>query len=85
MFGEMERDGVFGYLHVQRRSRLETMFPVDREPEKIDVEFPRLRFVEDPENGNGVRECHDGLLVIPAPALQVFSSPWAIRLRECCT
>jgi hypothetical protein len=39
-----------GDLHVQQRSGLEPMLPVDREAEELHVELAGLALVEDPQN-----------------------------------
>jgi len=55
----MERQ--LGDLHVKRKAVLEPMLPIEGEAEKIQVEFPRLRFIENPPDGNAALKDHYGL------------------------
>src|SRR5690606_10879366 len=44
---------VAAHLHIERQLRLEAVLPVDREPEKAEIELPRLRLIEAAKDGDG--------------------------------
>ena len=46
VLGDVEHNAVAADMHVERRGRVEPVFPVDLETEPIDIEFARLGFVE---------------------------------------
>ena len=52
---------MFGGVHVDREVLAEAMFPVDRESKEVDVELPRLCYVENSQNRRCSSEFHTRL------------------------
>ena len=52
MFGQVQDAPIPRHLHIQRKSWLESMLPIDVETKEIDVKLPRFAVGEDPKNRN---------------------------------
>jgi hypothetical protein len=49
MMPQMQNAAIFRDLHVERQVRFKAMLPIQSEAQEIEIEFLRLRFVEDAE------------------------------------
>ncbi|MNC60957.1 hypothetical protein D3C75_1108710 [compost metagenome] len=58
VFAEVKRQAGAGDLHIQRQVFTETVLPIERETEKIQIKFPGLFNREDAKNGDSGGEFH---------------------------
>ena len=58
MLGQMQNAAIFRDLHVERQVRFKAMLPIQSEAQEIEIEFLRLRFVEDAEDGDRCSQLH---------------------------
>lgn len=59
VLAEVQAHSAARHLHVERRMGLETVLPVDREAEEINVELARLLNREDAEHRDDALDVHD--------------------------
>jgi hypothetical protein len=59
MFGQMNDELATPRLEVQRKVCFKTMFPIDLEPEELDVELSCLRLRENAQQRYRRHELHD--------------------------
>ncbi len=60
MLGQMQNAAIFRDLHVERQVRFKAVLPIQSEAQEIEIEFLRLRFVEDAEDGDRCSQLHGG-------------------------
>ena len=58
VLGKMKDAAAARNLHVKRKVFLESMFPIDRESEEVDIELARLFDIEDSEDGRRCSKFH---------------------------
>src|SRR5881296_3606740 len=63
MLGQVQDAPIPRHLHVQRKSGLESMLPVDGETKEADIELSGLGLVENPKDRRRLPKAHAVLLV----------------------
>lgn len=97
MLGQMKNAAIFRDLHVERQVIFKAMLPIQFEAEKIEIEFFRLRFIEDAQDRNGGSESHGGGFfdtfthqgkgqMSDCPAyVRIHEILWAMSIEKICT